>query len=213
MSQTKARILNAASDRYLEQGLKGLSMRQIAAEVGISAAAIYRHFENKQALTFALVGQAYESFSAALRASTSAKPSSKRSARPSEKEELLHARQNLQRLASAYVGFVIDQPQSYQLLFSSTHHLGSGENAFALPPHLQVAGREALWILVQAVEKAIEVGVIRKIDALEAARILWAQLHGVAALYLAQRLGVSEEAYAMLSNTGFEATLRGLSPL
>jgi AcrR family transcriptional regulator len=52
-------ILDAAGDLFLEYGYEALSMRQIAERIGYSATTIYRHFENKDNLLFAIV---YEGF-------------------------------------------------------------------------------------------------------------------------------------------------------
>ncbi len=52
---TKKRILAAARKAFDRKGLEGLSLRDIAAKVGITPMAIYRHYANKQALIDALV--------------------------------------------------------------------------------------------------------------------------------------------------------------
>jgi AcrR family transcriptional regulator len=52
---TKEQILAAAQAAFDREGPEGLSMRDIAKEVGITPMAIYRHYENKQALIDALV--------------------------------------------------------------------------------------------------------------------------------------------------------------
>ena len=44
------RIVTAAAAICLREGVARMSMRKLAGEVGVSPAAIYRHFENKQAL-------------------------------------------------------------------------------------------------------------------------------------------------------------------
>ena len=44
------RIVTAAETICLREGVARMSMRRVAGEVGVTAAAIYRHFENKQAL-------------------------------------------------------------------------------------------------------------------------------------------------------------------
>jgi len=196
MSNTKDDILRVAKQLYLEGGLSGMSLRKVATEVGVSATAIYRHFDDKQAIVFALVADGYRAFSAAITPPT---------AKGAPQERLL-------QMADAYAAFVLSSPATYALLFLSTHHLGDGANAFALPPHLQAAGRDALWLLVREVEAAVEAGVVRRDDVLTSSRMLWGQLHGLAALHLAQRLGVSDDAYQTLSHNAFAATLRGLHP-
>lgn len=52
---TRETILKAAEKEFLEKGFRGASMRNIAGKVGISAAALYWHFDNKEALFDALV--------------------------------------------------------------------------------------------------------------------------------------------------------------
>lgn len=59
---TKERIINAAFSLYRDGKIKKISLSQIAAKVGISKAAIFRHFENRQALEDALLQAVYDLF-------------------------------------------------------------------------------------------------------------------------------------------------------
>lgn len=52
---TRPRIRNAALRLFARHGYAAVSMRQIAAEVGVQAGAIYLYFEDKQALLFELM--------------------------------------------------------------------------------------------------------------------------------------------------------------
>jgi len=45
---TRGQIVNAAYKLFLHQGYHGTSMRQIAADAGVTASAIYNHFSNKE---------------------------------------------------------------------------------------------------------------------------------------------------------------------
>lgn len=47
---TKERILDCAIDLFSEKGYKEVSVREIAAVVGIKASSLYKHFENKEAI-------------------------------------------------------------------------------------------------------------------------------------------------------------------
>jgi AcrR family transcriptional regulator len=49
-AETYALILNAAGDMFESMGYKKTTMRKVAAKVGISSGAIFKHFENKSAL-------------------------------------------------------------------------------------------------------------------------------------------------------------------
>jgi AcrR family transcriptional regulator len=56
--QTRAAIIEAAHELFLQQGYSGTGMRQIAAAAGIQAASIYNHFPSKEAI-FAAVAEEY----------------------------------------------------------------------------------------------------------------------------------------------------------
>ena len=53
--ETKIKILNAAKKEFIEKGFGNASMRHIAKEVGITATALYRHYENKEDIFDAIV--------------------------------------------------------------------------------------------------------------------------------------------------------------
>lgn len=52
---TKARIERAALTLFVERGVDGVAIREIAARVGITDAAIYRHFKSKSELAESLM--------------------------------------------------------------------------------------------------------------------------------------------------------------
>jgi len=51
----KEQILNSALEIISEEGVKKLTMKKIASRIGISDAALYRHFQNKQTLMKAMI--------------------------------------------------------------------------------------------------------------------------------------------------------------
>src|ERR1700722_19942590 len=56
----RERILAAAERLFAERGYTGVSMPAIAAAAGITAGAIYKHFESKEQLFFTIVRRAVE---------------------------------------------------------------------------------------------------------------------------------------------------------
>ncbi len=55
MKNMRERILKLSIELYLQSGLRGISMRKIASRLGVSATAIYRHYENIQDLICRLI--------------------------------------------------------------------------------------------------------------------------------------------------------------
>src|SRR3954451_2476006 len=66
LSDTRALLVTAGRDLFLEAGESGFSLREVARRVGISPAAVYRHFEGKEALIFAACTPGFELFSSYL---------------------------------------------------------------------------------------------------------------------------------------------------
>src|ERR1700735_4852335 len=62
----RERLCDAAARLFLEEGEAALSMRRLAAEVGCSPMAPYRHFADKQALIAAIRAQAFDRLADAL---------------------------------------------------------------------------------------------------------------------------------------------------
>ena len=60
MKETQERLLDTAANLFAKQGFAGVSMRDIARAVGITQAAIYHHFEGKDALYIAAVTWLFE---------------------------------------------------------------------------------------------------------------------------------------------------------
>lgn len=62
-SQVKEKILTIGKRLFIQHGYHGLSMRAIAEEVGVSKAALYYHFQDKQELFLAILIQSLDEIS------------------------------------------------------------------------------------------------------------------------------------------------------
>ncbi len=60
----REQILSSAALLFIEQGYHGLSMRQIAESVGVTKAALYYHFKDKEALFLAILEEYLEKLEA-----------------------------------------------------------------------------------------------------------------------------------------------------
>lgn len=59
-AETKKKILKSATAEFLEKGFMNASLREIAANAGLTTGAMYRHFKDKDALFCALVDKAID---------------------------------------------------------------------------------------------------------------------------------------------------------
>jgi len=187
---TKTHILAAAIAAYGRVGSHGFSMRVVAAEAGITATAIYRHFADKEALVQAMVERARAIFAGYL-------------------FEGISGADSLERLwscARSYVRFALEYPRLYQLLFldpinptlPNVHDIGENEDA------------KPFRFVVDRIREAMAHGFIRKGVPEEAALSIWAHIHGLCALAFAGRIP-NEELQATCARS-LSDLLAGLSP-
>ena len=62
----KPALINAALKELAHEGLEGFSLRGVARRAGVSAPAVYRHFEDKEALLAAVASECAERLGAAM---------------------------------------------------------------------------------------------------------------------------------------------------
>ena len=159
----RGEILQAAKRQFLEHGVSHVTMRGIAAEIGVSATALYVYFPDKDSILQAI---AEESFRALLEAHAA-------SVDPQRS-----AMENLRAGLRAYVEFARSHSDEYQLVF-----LTGGRKA--QDPCRSISEADMSFALLLAgVQAVIDEGLFPPKPALLLAEALWACMHGVVALLL-----------------------------
>ena len=97
---SRERILDAARDLFEQDGAEGLSMRKVAAKVGLTPMAIYRHFADKDALMDALALDGLEAW----RARLAALPQ-------------VEAMAWLEAMTDAFLDFWLEEPRRFEAAF------------------------------------------------------------------------------------------------
>lgn len=128
VSANRTKILQAASDLFLQGGLQALSVRAIAKLAGVSTIGIYSHFEGKQGILDALYIEGFEKVAAAMDVDEQASLGS--SAR------VLAACQNYWAVAEQYSAH-------YQLIF------GAADNNYTPSPEAQAVAARAFKGLLE----------------------------------------------------------------
>jgi AcrR family transcriptional regulator len=199
---TRERLLAAARDLFLESGPAHFSLREVARRVGLSAAAVYRHFDGKEALVAAACTEGFHLFSAYL-------------------VRALAARTPHERLVAAceqYRRFGVENPLDYRFIFMSpaedvvkSHVEAQATEAGEAPPQ-----HSTFRFLVDRVQECIAARVLAKDDPEKLAVVIWAHLHGLVALRLSGHLDLGaeasgDEAFAALYRDSVAHLLHGLA--
>ena len=180
----RARLCDAAAKLFLEEGEAALSMRRLAAEVGCSAMAPYRHFADKEALVAAIRTQAFDRLADTLDGV--------------ERNERHRARD----IGDAYVQFARENPAAYKLMFD----LAQPDEATY--PELAAAAARARISMSGYVHELVEAGVLSG-DPVELGYVFWAAIHGLIVLDLAGRIP-SDPGFEALRRRTLGALMWGL---
>ena len=161
-------ILKAAGIRLGRDGLAALSLRLLAADLGIATNAIYHYFPSRSDLEDAL------SDLAASRMHTFMERDLKRRARQQEPSPTAR----VTTLASAYLRFAQREPHLYAAMINGPCNTDEPR-----------AGHTALWNLVYQAAAALH----GEANATDAAVSLWALLHGTLSLLQSGALQLKPE--------------------
>jgi AcrR family transcriptional regulator len=97
-------LLDVSLQLIAEHGPRGFSVAEASRRAGVSAAAPYRHFADREALLAAVAVRSYTALSSVLLTAQGSVPD------PSEQ---------LVRVSAAYVRFAVQEPSSFAVLFGS----------------------------------------------------------------------------------------------
>lgn len=168
-------ILKAAGELFLEAGYELFSVRKLAERIGYSATTVYLYFTDKDGLFSAVVDEGFTRFVARLH-----------TAADSTDDPL----QRLKQLEQAYVQFGLQNPMYYRLMFLRRGDFLARPSAGGQQPRI-----DALHILPQAVQQAMDAHALRPGDAQSVSDALWALLHGLVALAIEMPLFDAERTH------------------
>lgn len=163
--ETRERILAEARDLFLERGLEGFSMRGLGERVGISATAIYRHFDDKDALLATVIDASFSSFASYLVSALSGTT-------PLER---------FRRSGEAYFEFAIENPQSYRLMFLTDCR---ERGLVRISEEIEARARGTFLFLTDRIRECMSEGVFPSADPTASTVWVWSAVHGLASLWL-----------------------------
>lgn len=179
-------LVEAAVEVVREGGPEALSLRELARRVGVSHAAAYRHFADREALVDVVAERAMEALVAAI---------ARRLGDVVDEDPVRRARRRLVEIGAGYVEFALTESGLFRLLFT----------AYPEPPQ----GKESptsddpYSMLNEALDDLVEVGYLDPGVRVGADVTCWSAVHGFAVLNV-------EGPLRGLSDVEREATLTGL---
>jgi AcrR family transcriptional regulator len=156
----RAALLAQAEQTLREHGLDGLSLRELARQIGVSHGAPRRHFADRQALLDALAESGFGRLGAQLRAAAESAG------------EDYEAR--LRAIGLAYVRFAISDPALLELMFAGKER----EQARVL----HEAADRAFSIILELIEEGQANGALEPGEPERIGLLLFATMQGIAAL-------------------------------
>lgn len=164
----KTQVLEASVQLIAEQGLSGLSMREVARRAGVSHQAPYHYFDDKESIVAALVARGFTQLADRMEATARAKGS---------------ITQRLAKTGREYVTFALEQPVYFRLMFRP--ELAKLDRF----PDAVAAGGRAFAVLQGLIEEKC---VGQRVPAAKREAMVsmhWGMVHGLSSLLLDGALG------------------------
>jgi AcrR family transcriptional regulator len=191
--QTAEAILDAADELLLgSESEDAVSVRAVADAVGLTPAALYRHFPDKETLLFAVCARHFDRLTDEV-----AVPAMDAVDDPVEK---------LRRLAEAYVRFGVEHPEHYRIMFMRRQDHEPEQYAAE-----RVLETGLFGVTLPVVQRCLDEGRIRPDagDALTVAWVLWMAVHGITTVAVAKPNFPAPPLEEQMAAT-FDVVLRGL---
>jgi AcrR family transcriptional regulator len=169
----KNALLDTALEQIARNGVRALSLRDVARRAGVSHTASYRHFPSKESLLAAIAEQGFRRLGESMRIAM-----------------LAHADDSvaaLQATGVAYVEFGVAYPDHLQIMVGG--HIAHEANY----PALVAASKEAYELLTSIVREGLRSGELRGSDERSITLAAWALVHGLAQLIAGGRLHAKDK--------------------
>jgi AcrR family transcriptional regulator len=160
----RAALIEVGLRLLAERDVEGVSLREMAREVGVSATSVYRHFPDKAALMRALAREGLDRLATAQRDASSGKEGAA----------------SFAATGRAYVRFALANPAIFRLIFTSSAQLQA------------TGGVEALRML-RANAAAVSLGDAGPDQSENGALRAWSLVHGLAMLMLDGQLPADDQ--------------------
>ena len=163
-------LVDAAVTFIAEKGIDAFTLREVARQVGVSHAAVYRHFADKSAVLEAIAVRGYRELAERLRAVIARVPRAQ-------------VERRLLAIGVAYAMFAVEQEPRFRVMTRPRREERRS-------PELDAAIDAALGVLIGVAEEGVEAGLLVKAPPVDHAIRVYLLAYGYASLFLLGRLRV-----------------------
>jgi AcrR family transcriptional regulator len=171
----RERLCDAAERLFAQHGTEAVSVRQLAAALGVSAMTPYRYFKDKDAILAAVRARGFDRHAEALERAYAETPLRRRAA----------------AVGAAYVRFALENPEAYKLMFDIRQ---PNEGDY---PDLVRAGERSRRTMTRHLRDLIAAGALKG-DPDLIGHMFWAALHGPLMLRFAGKLPAAYDAEVLI---------------
>jgi AcrR family transcriptional regulator len=166
VGEFREKLVDAAERLFAQHGLEAVTMRQLAAELGVSPMTPYRYFADKDAILTAVRTRAFNRHAEALELAF---------------QGGANTVERANAVGRAYLDFALSHPEAYKLMFDIK------QPNEAAHPELVAAGERSRATMTAHLKSMIDNGVLKG-DPDLIGHMFWSALHGAIQLQLAGML-------------------------
>jgi AcrR family transcriptional regulator len=186
---TEERIADTALKLLETGGEDGVSMRRVAAAVGITPMAIYHHFADRRALLNFVVDREFTKYSETFQALPR---------RGTYESQILSC-------MDTYIDYAFAHPRIFDYVFAQPR-----PGARRFPEDFRARRSPTLNPVADLLQKAMEAGYLKQDDVWELAMEFWAHTHGYISLYRGGRFDLPEKEFRALVRRSIRRMIHGL---
>ena len=186
---TTQKISNAARRLLDQEGAEGVTMRKVAAAVGITPMALYRHYPNRDGLLNTVADSGFVELAAKL----------------AELRLAGRIDRQLLKILDVFLDHAFNNPRLFELMF-----LTKREGARQYPGDFRMRRSPTANASADVIARAMETGYFRKDDVWEIVFETGALIQGLIMLYLGGRMAMSPPEFRAFCHRSFGRYFNGI---
>ncbi|MCB0724913.1 MAG: TetR/AcrR family transcriptional regulator [Ignavibacteriae bacterium] len=165
--EMQQKILDAARELFMKDGYENVSIRKIAEKIEYSPGTIYLYYKSKGQIFFVLCFLAFDAFYA----------------EQIKADDITDPLEKLKESGKIYIRFAVENPEYFELMFLMKAPLEDYYDEITSD-----VSHKSFDYLKENIQECINAGYFKGYDLMTATISTWAFVHGLASLYIKDRL-------------------------